>query len=171
MKKLLTLFMVMAFAATSFGAMLGQGTQELFLGGSLDSETPVGTDWFVTVGYGYYIMDYVEVGGIVSVSDNDVNTTYDLAVFGEYVFETETQWIPYAGASFGWGGTDPEVGEKSDAGVLTPYAGVKYYIAENVAPFVQFQYQLATDDLYPNDEGELKSTNYGFTLGIRVAFE
>ena len=104
MKKVLIILTAIATGSTAMAASIGLGTKEVSLAGSLTMETPMGTDFAINLGYGYAVADNVVVGGIFGLQDNDVNTVFDIGGYGEFNFETATEWMPYVGGRLTCGG-------------------------------------------------------------------
>ena len=170
MKKVLIILTAIATGSTAMAASIGLGTKEVSLAGSLTMETPMGTDFAINLGYGYAVADNVVVGGIFGLQDNDVNTVFDIGGYGEFNFETATEWMPYVGGRLTWTSSDPdsEFVDGVDALVLKPYGGLKYFFSDSVAAYAEFGWSVASDDVYVGDNLEAESTNYGILLGLRV---
>lgn len=169
MKKLTTALAIVAMATTSFATVIPEGTQEIGLSGSFVADTAAGTDSSLTILYGRYVMDQFVVGGAFDLQDNDLGTTYGLGAYTEYNFDVQSAWTPYLGVKVFWAGVDIDLDTAdSDAAVLTPYGGVKYFVNDSVALFGQFDYDLASADIYIDDNLDVSSTNYGIELGIRI---
>ena len=63
--------------------------------------------------------------------------------------------IPYIGIGVGWIGVDidtPGSDEDGDAGFGRLEVGVKYFIAENVAISIAVRGEVASDDVYVNND-------------------
>ena len=151
--------------------MLKAGTQELGLSGNFDFDDPGGDVSLDTFGsYGYFIQDYVELGGRVGYQregGGDVEGL-NLGVFGEYNFPASAIGVPFVGLALDYAYSDI-LGEDQDAFVLTPAVGVKWFIREYFAIDTRLFFNWATEDLYMND-GKLEDTNWGLTLGLRTYF-
>ena len=74
---------VLALAPLAFAANQDMGTYELQLNGLIDPDTFAGGEVDLDVGLGYFVQDDIEVGGLLSFSDNDAIQTLGLAGFGE----------------------------------------------------------------------------------------
>ena len=168
MKKLLAIVAATAIAAPAMAVTLTQGTSEIGMAGTYDSDTNLGSDFDIAVKYGYFFWDNVAIGGAVGFADNDARSKYDLGAFAEYNFAMDGDWVPYLGLNLAWSETDPAAGEKNDAFVTTPNAGVKYFFSSSVAGFLQLNYDFASEDIYTDQDGNVEDSNLGFVLGLRV---
>lgn len=178
MKKILCAVAVLALVGlggTAFAQeetpMLKAGTQELGLSGNLDFDDPGGDLSLDIFGsYGYFIQDYVEVGGkvgYVRAEGGDVEI-FSLGAFGEYNFPASVIGVPFIGLGLDYSYADI-YDEDNDAFVFTPAAGVKWFITEYFAIDTRLFFNWASEDLYVND-GEVEDTNWGLTLGLRTYF-
>jgi len=173
MKRLIAVLAVLALAVTGQAANIDAGTYELELGGGIDFDGPSGTQFDLNAGMGYFVADYIEVGVRIALSDNDDVGSYGLGVFGEYNFDLGTQLVPFVGADVSWFNVDVEgefVDESEDAGVLGVYGGVKYFLTEDVALYAQAEAELASEDIYLEDD-DVENTNFLITWGIRYHFD
>ena len=171
MKKYLAVAIVAVLATFVYAQpSIDEGTRELSLEGGWDSEGPTGTEFDFDVGYGIFIRDALEVGGLLgysSTSDGDAKV-WRLGAFVEHHFDMATMTVPYVGARFVYADYDNAV---TDEGALQygPRVGVKHFIADNVAIDIALQYMLATEDVFVND-GEAEDTDLSIVFGIRAMF-
>jgi len=173
MKRFITaLFAAMISTSTAFATMLAYNTEEYRLQGNLDFDSAAGTEFEIEVGYGYFVADYVQVGGLVSYLNNDIITSGSGGVFSEYNFETETSLIPFVGtqvryiyASIDIAGSD----ESTDALAGGIYGGLKYFIYDNLAVSLRLLFEAATDDVYAEDD-DINDTDLGIDFGLRMYF-
>lgn len=171
MKKLLVVIFA-GLAVAAQGAMLQEGTQELSINGSLDFESADGTATELELGYGYFILDGLQVGVAASIADSDSARLYALGVGAEYNFDLGSQLVPFIGLSIGWGKGEIELGDstlKDDAVVGAAEAGVKYFIVENVALELSYLFEKASEDIFFNDE-KAEDTDNSLQLGLRFYF-
>jgi len=170
-------FMTVLFAAVmstsaSFATMLAYNTEEYRASGGLDFDSAAGTEFDIELGYGYFVKDYVELGGIAGYLDNDFVSNGYVGGFGEYNFETETQLIPYVGvesrliyASIDVAGVE----EDTTALAVGLYAGLKFFIYDNLALSVRLLGEVASDDVYAEDNS-VNDTDMGIDFGLRMYF-
>lgn len=173
MKKILSLVAVAAIAFTSLAqannAAIAQGTQELRLQGGLDFTSAFGTDLSIDLGYGYFVTDYVEVGGLFSFGDNDLVSLLGAGVFSEYNFDTMTSVVPFAGGQIAFNQVDLNGFGDENALTLALYGGVKFFITEDLAISTRFVMEQATADIYL-DDGKPDDFDYGIDFGLRYFF-
>lgn len=154
-------------------AALQQGVQELGLSGLIDFDTPDDTLVDIEVSYGYFVADYLEVGGKAGITDDERSTFWGFGGFVEYNFETNTPLIPYVGASLGWAGgevqIDPENDENNSALLFGLEGGAKYFLTETVALTGGLAFDVASDDVFPSDDG-VEDINWDLRMGIRFFF-
>jgi hypothetical protein len=176
MKKWMTILAVCSMAVTGFGAAMMQDTSELALDGTLDFDSANGTQILLDVFYGYFVMDYLEVGPTVSFVNQDDLTAWRLGVQGEYDFDLGTELVPFVGLSLKYAQLDADTieGETVDVAdsalVFGGTAGAKYFITEDVAISADLAFDWATDKIYPKDNFEYQSTDARLELGLRFFF-
>jgi len=171
MKKLLaTCFSFVMIGSIAMAAPLAVGTSELLLQGGIDFDGPGGTDIDLEGGYGYFIADYLEVGGVAGYSDSDIATGYSLAGFAEYNFELAQEGIvPFVGGRIGFASYDVDVIGSESAMTFAGYAGTKFFMTENMAITPRLKIELATDDIYP-EKNKLNDLDIAIDLGLRYFF-
>jgi len=151
--------------------MLRTGTQELGLSGNVDFDDPGGDVSLDIFGsYGYFIQDYVELGGRVGYvrEQGGDSERISLGVFGEYNFPASAIGVPFIGLALDYSYAEV-LDEDNDAFVLTPSAGVKWFIRDYFAIDTRLFLNWASEDLYLND-GEADDINWGLSLGLRTYF-
>lgn len=185
MKKILSVLMMMA-ATSVLAGPIAYNTEEYRLNGSIDFDTIAGTELDIEAGYGYFFQDYTEAGVLVGVADNDYVTTLSLGGFLEYNFDTDTEFTPFVGAELSVLYSDvevetvivnPETGETSTGSddesttalALGIYAGAKYFIADNLAISARVFLEVATDDVYAEEDG-LNNVDSGIDFGLRFFY-
>lgn len=173
MKKLIVaLAGLFAAMPTAFADNQDMGTYELRLSGLIDPDTFAGGQVDLDVGLGYFVADNMEAGGRVSFSDNDAAQTIGLGGFGEInVPAPDLVVVPYVGAGLGVLSADPDSGKSRTALVATGYAGVKYFITEDLALAAQADFDLATEEVFGKDNGKADSINLDITLSLRYFFD
>lgn len=151
--------------------MLRAGTQELGLSGNVDFDDPGGdVSLDISGSYGYFIRDFLELGakaGYVREQDGDAELV-SLGIFSEYNFPASAIGVPFVGLALDYAYADV-LNEHNDAFVLTPAAGVKWFIRDYFAIDTRVFLNWASDDLYLND-GEADDIDWGLSLGLRTYF-
>lgn len=167
MKKIAAiLFSLIVTAASSHAAALALGTKELRLNGAADFDPSAVA---LRLGYGYFIADYIEVGGLVQFVDQKNYTSIGVGGFIEYNLETESAFIPYGGLQIGL--TQADIGKSSDTALdLGLYLGAKYFVTESLAINGRFLLGVATDDVYLGDDSKGDNTDIVFDLGLNYYF-
>ena len=157
--------------------MLGRGTQEFGIGGSVGLDD--GIEWDLTVSYGVFIADNWEVGFSVDWAgeDGDILRDSRFGLFTEYNFATGTKWVPFVGlgASYATSGDrfDPTEEDGTIDGVdgvaFTGELGIKYFFRPNIAVAASVTYNWSPDDVFgvADDIGD-SLTN--IEIGLRFYF-
>jgi hypothetical protein len=161
---------------TTLDPFLRKGTRELTLSGILDFEQRGNTALDLEGAYGFFIRDYLELGGFAELAGNfDDVFRYGLGAFAEYhlpelTFLQAPRAMPYIGVDLGLAFVDSDVSEDNAALVFQPRFGVKWFIRDFFAIDTNLFFAVATDDLFLNDEDDLDAYDVGIQLGIRVYF-
>jgi hypothetical protein len=172
MKKYLALIAMamvagVAQAATDAGSpTLSEGTREIVVEGLFDPDTINDQQVDLSLGYGVFIQDNVEVGAEVFGSDNDAVGTWGVGAFGEYNFDQGSELVPFVGAGVSWQNVDVDDGESADAVVGEVKGGVKYFLASNVAISADVSWAIASDDIYV-EQDDVSDTDLTVNLGMR----
>ncbi|HMO51327.1 MAG TPA: outer membrane beta-barrel protein [Kiritimatiellia bacterium] len=172
MKKIVALLIAASMmTASAHAAAIAKGTKELRLNGGINFESPYGTDFTLNLGYGYFIADYLQLGGLLGFSDNDLITSLALGGFVEYNFETETNIIPFVGSQLRYLYSDIDLGKgaSNSALALGVYVGSKLFITDNLAISGRFLFEVATDDVYI-EEKRANDVDYGIDFGLSYYF-
>ena len=168
---------VSSLLVSSAGAQprIGKGTNEVSLHVSPDFEGTVGDMIFAQAGYGRFLRDRVAARGTLSytiledVAGDDADyRTSELGLAGEYHFDLGGRLIPYLGAGLGWRRSHFGKFEES-ALVYGPRAGIKLFLADNVALDLEVTYKLGAADVFINDF-EAEDTDLSTGIGFRVLF-
>lgn len=179
MKKTTTAAAAWAFlltAGAAFGApRLERGTRELAVHVSLDFEGAVGDTLAADAGFGWFVRDGLELRGIVSYAvledvaarDSDYRTQ-EVGAVVEYHVGRQHRAVPYLGVELGWRSTQFDDVQKSGL-VYGPKAGLKYFLADNVALDFEITYRLASADLFVNDF-VVEDSDLATAIGLRVLF-
>jgi outer membrane protein W len=175
MKKYLVVAMVMAMATAVYAQpSIMEGTREFSISGGYDPDGVVGSELDLELGYGVFLRDGVEVGGLLGyTSYEDAGLGGDLKVwalggFVEYHFDMASMSVPYIGATVGYSNYDTGALDDSSF-VYGPRVGVKYFIADNVAVDIALEYLLASEDIFVN-EGVVEDNDLSLSFGIRAMF-
>ena len=161
---------------TTLDPFLRQGTREFALSGLLDFEVRGNPALDLTGRYGFFIRDYLQVGGFAELAGNfDDVFRYGLGVFAEYhlpelSFLQAPRAMPYIGVNLGLAFVDSDISEDNAALVFQPRFGVKWFIRDFFAIDTNLYFAMATDDIYLNDEDDLDAYDVGLQIGIRVYF-
>lgn len=173
MKKIASILAALTIASVAHAAPIALGTQEVLFYGGIDFESPSGTAVDFDAGYGYFVADYVEVGGLFGFSNDDYISSFAAGGFAEYNFETETDVLPFVGTQLRliYADVDTAFGSQSEtAGALGLYVGVKFFITEELAISMRALFEAATEDIYLEDDGQVENVDMGIDFGLRYFF-
>jgi hypothetical protein len=146
---------------------LKEGTQEIVVGGYFDASSLDGETVQLNGSYGLFIMDYLEVGAFASWLTTDVaGDAINVGAFAEYNFATETPVVPFVGIRAAYASLDLEDVELDDAFVGIATAGVKYFLADNVALKLALNGEMASEDIYVDEDMQFEDTDFNVTLGM-----
>lgn len=158
-----------AQAQTLENVMINQGSRELLLEGNYESSGAVGQQVGLGIGFGYFMQDYIEVGGIFEIDDNDFTSTVGLKAFVEYNWDTLTNWVPIGGTRLGYTDFEADGGDSNSAAELTLYVGSKVFLNEYLAITATLNFNFASDEIYLED-GDPESFKTNIDLGVRVFY-
>ena len=152
-----------------------QGNQELSVHVSPDFEGAVGDMIDVEAGYGVFVRDRLSLRGTllyegledVAGEDSDYRSS-EIGVAAELHFGGRSRFVPYLGAGAGWRRTRFDVLDES-AAVYGPRAGLKIFLADNVALDFEVTYKLGSADVFINDFVP-EDTDLSSGIGLRVLF-
>jgi hypothetical protein len=192
MKKWMLVAALMSLATNSQAVKLQEGTQSVDLSGEWDFTS---SSEQLRVGYGYFIMDYLEVGGLLEYAHSEDYTAFGFGPKAEYNFELDIPVVvPFAGSSIMFkhgkvstvqlvttSGTDatgtPTVtqefivdDETKNALALSLYGGAKFFLSDAVAISAALVVEAATTEIYAKQDGELSKTDARIELGVRCYF-
>lgn len=148
--------------------MIGEGTRELTADGEYQFSSEVGRALSLNLSLGLFVMDGLQVGLLGGVSDSDLVTMWKGGAFAEYNVDLGHSMIPFVGVQVLYSYADLETSSE-DSAVLGGYAGLKYFIAENIAVSLKYLLEWADDDIFYDDR-EAKDTNHSVQLGMRFYF-
>ncbi len=178
---------VLGLATSSPAVKLGADTQSLDLGGGLEFESAAGVTEHLRVGYGYFLMDYLEVGGLFSLVHNDVVTAFGFGPKVEYNFELDLPVVvPFVGSAITFQhakvssreyfiNSEGRIDTQTDSDVknalnLDLYGGLKFFLTDQLAINADLVLSAATSDLYERKDGGTSKTNARLELGLRYYF-
>lgn len=154
---------------------IDKGTKSATLYGSYDNNAALDYDLTLAATYGYFFWDGLEIAGILGWQSNDLADTYEIGALGTYNFDTGSAWIPFlkVGILYSAVEIDDDIYNNSDDAdadaVLGRFgAGVKYFVRDDVALSLGLDYDIASEDMYFDDDGELD--NYNVTVKIGLDF-
>jgi hypothetical protein len=159
---------------------LDQGTKELRLSGRWDSETPLGDQVNLAAGLGYFVVDNLEIGVAAGGDWNDARTLFEVGGFVEYHLNMGSPVVPYIGLGgfFVGAEVDDDIYEApdeddldADTSVGRGFAGIKWFIDDNVAITLRGTYSFSADDLWADEDGEMQDNNATVDIGIRFYWD
>lgn len=173
----ITAVIVLALMASAAFAesRIRRGDQELSLHISPDFEGAVGDMIFADAGYAYFVRDRLALRGTlgytvledVAGEDSDYRMR-EIDVAAEYHFELGNAFVPYVGAGLGWARS--EFHDRAESAVVYgPRAGLKLFLADNVALDFEIVYRLGSADVFINDF-EREDSDLSTAIGFRVFF-
>ena len=171
MKKYLFLCLTAGLLAGSAHAVtLAPGTMETRLAGQLDPTTADGTQVDLNFSWGYFFADNAQAGGRLSFLNSDHVTLAGAAAFAEYNFDLGGEdWLPFVEGSLGLMSGDLPTGDSDTAVVVELQAGLKFFLAPNVALSSAAVLDYATEDLYV-DEEKAEDTDIRLQFAIRYYY-
>jgi hypothetical protein len=171
MRKILVIALIAAVAATAHGMFLEEGTSEISLSGMVDFDTLYGTYTDLNIFYGYFFMDYLEIGLSGGyINDNSVRV-WELGPKAEYNFDIGYSVVPFVGGALKFASSDAKDTDRSkDAAVAALDVGAKFFITEYAAISVALVGEVATDDIYMEGDGDTSTSDARAELGMRFFF-
>ncbi len=170
MKKLVVLAVCIVFiAGSAYGAMIQRGARELGVSGDLQFESEDGQALDLAIYGGQFIVDGVQVGVFAGIFNSDSITSWDVGLYGEYNLDLNSELVPFAGVFTGYCYFNPSWQSRDDVLLLGAYAGLKYFLVENCALSLYYEFEWASEDIY-FDNGNLEDTNNSLKLGLAVFF-
>ena len=172
MKKFALVLALAMCASVGFAQALDQDSMELGLGGIVDFEgIDGGVDYTLDVSYGYFILDDIEIGPMIGFASYGKLESFSIGIFGEYNIDFDSPVVPYVAMRLAYVSAKNDYigGDNKNSVEFEPAAGLKFFIAENVAISGEFYYDIASDDVYYNDN-KMKNNDYGLKFGVRSFF-
>lgn len=162
-------------AGASAQPMIQKGANELSVHVSPDFEGAIGDMIFAEAGYGLFLRDGLAARAALSYTiledvageDSDYRTS-ELGLAAEYHLDLGGKLVPYLGLGLGW--RRSHFGKFEESGlVYGPRAGLKYFLADNVALDLEVTYKLGAADVFINDFVP-EDTDLSSAIGLRVLF-
>ncbi len=167
MRKIIPALAVIFLAASAFATPIVQDTLELRLGGNVDFDNPNGEcDFLFDTGLGYFVVDDIEGGGLVTWAYDGSNFGYGVGGFGEFNLDMDVFIMPYVGLKLQYFFGDFYVENFVNVEFT---GGLKFFLSESVAIYSELYYDLASEDTYVNDS-EAESYDVGMKFGVRAYF-
>jgi len=174
MRKFITFIAVTALAGSVFAANIDQDTKEIGIVGGVDFDTAFGTEVDLALKGGYFWIDYLEFGGLIGISDNDVVSAYELGAFAEYNFVLEAPVIPYIGVALSYGSTEMQLKntpkKDASAAIGSFNIGIKYFITEDVALDSDIIFRIASSEVFPEDNTS-SDIDVQWRIGLRFFWD
>lgn len=168
-KHLLAFLLTSVLSLNASAFMLEEGTNELGVSGILDLDSSDGTLFGVNLKLGRFVQYATLMGLEVDLRDSDSISVLGGSLFGELNYPTDSFFVPFVGASVGGAFADVNPSGSEIALIFGVEGGTKLYLAENVAASIQLSVDVATSDIYPEDDGA-GSIETQITLGLRYFF-
>lgn len=169
MKKYIVTGLIILGAVNASAFMLQQGTKEVGVDGTFDVDSPDGSLLSADVRMGRFIQYGWLLGGELSLRNSDSVTLIGGTGFSEWNFPMDSALVPFLGARLGLATADVDGVGSETALIVGGEAGGKLFLAENVAVSLQLNLDLATSDIFPEDDG-VGNFDARITLGLRYFF-
>ncbi len=180
-KAVLTGIISLSFASVAMaGAVpnLNQGTKQLSINGTYDANHPLDYQLTLDGGFGYFFVDNLMLGVAAGWQSNNLSDKYELGMVGEYNINFGSPWVPYLGVGVLYVGAevDDDLYNNSedmdaDAWLGRFSGGVKYFFRDDIALALSVNYDMASEDIYADDEGKMESYNWNAMMGLRFYFD
>lgn len=169
------LLFTLAAAPAAAQPMLQRGTQELSVHVSPDFEGAIGDQLDARAGFGWFVRDGLSLRATVAYAlledvageDSDYRMS-QATLAAECHLWRASRVVPYLGLGAGWRSSHFGKLEES-APVYGPRAGLKVFLADNVALDFEVTYELSSDDVFVNDFVP-EDTDISSQIGLRVLF-
>ncbi|MBN1269367.1 MAG: hypothetical protein JXB04_07260 [Kiritimatiellae bacterium] len=183
MKRCAIFALLLAAAVAAHAIVLSQGNKELAIEGLFDSTSLDGDHYDFTFFYGEYPEDNTEIALQASARGTDHVKLWSAGVRFEQNF-TQYTVVPFLALSLEYARVDVSPNEdrltpdefllaedvEEDAFVAGGHAGLKWFLAENVAVAGSFVYEWASNDVFEDEDGELSDSNASVRFGMRFLF-
>jgi len=174
MKKIIIMLIAaLAFSHAANAVDLDTGTREVLVEGYYNPDTLAGAETMVQAGFGYFLIDSLEVGVIGGYSKNNDQKTWNAGVFSEYNLVLNEIFVPFVGIGAKYQKNqldmDEAEQEEKDAVVLDIKGGVKLFVSDRIAVSGALVYSLSNEEIFYDDD-ELKDHDTRFEIGVRCYF-
>jgi len=171
MKKITTIVVFSLVACIgSFAQMLSKGTMELDISGNYDPKGAAGNQVFTALGFGYFVIDNLELAAAGAFIYDDYEIGYHPAIGAQYNINLGCKLVPFVGINLGWGFWDYKDVEDTDGFVYGAEAGLKYFITESLALSASVDYDLSPSKIWMEKDGKMIDNNFGVNWGLRYFF-
>ncbi len=168
----------MASATNEVVPNLDKGTKSLDINGSYDANTALDYQFNLGAGFGYFFIDNLEVAVVTGWQSNSLSDTFELGAVVEYNIATGTPWVPFVQAGVLWAGTEVDDDVFNDANDMDADAwlgrfggGVKYFFRNDIALSLDLKYDIASEHIYSDDQGNMEDDNLTAGIGLRFYFD
>ncbi len=167
-----------AWASDEVVPNLNKGTKSLDINGFYDANSALDYQFNLGAGFGYFFIDNFQVAAVTGWQSNSLSDTFELGAVAEYNIPTSTPWVPFVMLGALWTGTEidddfyngsDEI--DSDAFLGRLGGGVKYFFRDDIALSLGLNYDIASEDIYADDDGNLDDYNWTLLMGLRFYFD
>ncbi|MCX6992727.1 MAG: hypothetical protein NT011_06230 [Kiritimatiellaeota bacterium] len=171
MKKLVMVVVLsLATIIGGYAQMLSKGTKELDISGNFDPKGSAGTQIFTALGFGYFVVDNLELEVAGAFIYDDYERGYHPAIGAQYNFNLGCKLVPFIGINLGWGIWDYKDVADTDGFVYGGEAGLKYFITDSLALSASIDYDLSPGNIWMEKGGDMVGSNWGVNWGLRYFF-
>ena len=171
MKKLaLAVVLSLSTIIGGYAQMLSKGTMELDIAGNYDPKGSAGNQIWTALGFGYFVIDNLELAAAGAFIYDDYEIGYHPAVGAQYNLNLGCKLVPFIGLNLGWGIWDYKNIENTDGFVYGGEVGVKYFITDSLALSASIDYDLSTGKIWTEKDGNMVDNNWGVNWGLRYFF-
>ncbi|MCC5850835.1 MAG: outer membrane beta-barrel protein [Verrucomicrobia bacterium] len=115
--------------------------------------------------FGAFVADYIQTGINAKWADTNFGTRAAFNLYMINLFETRTYFIPYAGASIGFGSLDYDFGGSESGVEFQLIGGVKYYFADNVSLNTELTIGISSGETFQGNN-EMDDTEIALRVGL-----
>ncbi|MBQ7252646.1 MAG: hypothetical protein IJS32_08610 [Kiritimatiellae bacterium] len=157
-------------------AIIGRGTSELGIDGSLAAHSADGTAFNLGLRYGYFVADRLSLGVLLDIGHSEHSDLDRVGAIAEYDWRMGDGYRAVIGSDFvpfvaaGLLGAWADVYDEDATGiVLRGETGLKFYLTDTAALVASVVAEWATDDMYVNKRKAV-AWDLRATLGVRLLF-